>query len=44
LNEAVTNCKFDLADGLYPVISNLCSLNVFNSTLICIKLLSFAQI
>ena len=44
LNKAVTNCKFDLVDGLYPVISYLCSLNVFYFNLICTKLFSFAQI
>jgi len=42
-NEAVANCKFDLVDGLYPVISNLCSLNVFTFTLIWIKLLDHIQ-
>jgi len=36
--------KFDLANGLYPNVSNSIDGNVLIVTQICIKLFSFAQI
>ena len=42
LNELLQIAKFDLADGLYPTVSNSCK--CFYFTKICTKLFSFAQI